>query len=245
MLIAMTGSISAGLVRDWRVPILAYHRFGPAAADSMTVRTATFRGQLAAIAREGLSVITLDRLSGQRPALRLPSGKMVAITADDGHESVYSTMWPLLLQWGVPVTLFLYPSAISHASYALTWPQIREMRQSGLIGIGSHTFWHPDFWREKKRLSAEAYRRFVQAQLTKSKQVLEDRLSVKVSLLAWPFGIYDDELMHAAEEAGYTAAFSIDRRPVSAAERPMALPRFLMTDLDSGTRFERLISCAR
>jgi len=34
---------------------------------------------------------------------------------------------------------------------------------------------------------------------------------VKVDLLAWPFGIFDPWLMAKAAEAGYTAAFTIER----------------------------------
>jgi peptidoglycan/xylan/chitin deacetylase (PgdA/CDA1 family) len=44
----------------------------------------------------------------------------VAITVDDGHLSVYTELYPLILKHRPPVTLFIYPSAISNASYALT-----------------------------------------------------------------------------------------------------------------------------
>ena len=63
-----------------------------------------------------------------------------------------------------------------------------------------------------------------------------------MDLLAWPFGIYDTTLMDAARQAGYVAAFSIDRRPVTPAESIMALPRYIVTDRDRGPAFERLLS---
>lgn len=220
---------------DWRVPILVYHRFGPVVADAMTVRTASFDNQLSEIRKRDLRVTPLQDL------LRNPTTGAMAITADDGHRSVYSEMWPRIEAARLPITLFLYPSAISNAGYALTWAQIREMLHSGLVGIGSHTFWHPNFLHEKKRLSPDAWRQFVQFQLVHSKQVLEQKLSVPVTFLAWPFGLYDDDLIHAAQDAGYKAAFTIQRRLATPSDSPMALPRFLMTDLDVGTRFERLI----
>lgn len=219
----------------WRVPILVYHRFGPVVADPMTVRTAGFENQLNEIRKLKLRVTPLPEL------LRNPSTGMMSITADDGHHSVYSEMWPIIERARLPVTLFIYPSAISNANYAMTWTQLREMAQSGLVGIGSHTFWHPNFGHEKKRLLPDAYRQFVRLQLGRSKQVLEQQLSLPITLLAWPFGIYDEELIHAAEDAGYKAGFTIVRRLATSADHPMALPRFLMTDLDVGARFERLI----
>lgn len=245
--VLMAGAIFAARAKsapDWRIPVLVYHRFAAVVTDSMTVRTASFENQLGVIRKQSLRVTPLGDTIAD---LSKPGGprdtKVVAITADDGHRSVYSVMWPILLQAHLPFTLFIYPSAISHASYALTWAQLREMRQSGLAAIGSHTFWHPNFRQEKKRLSPEAYRKFVQFQLVRSKQVLEQELSTRIDWLAWPFGIYDDELIRMAEDAGYTAGFTIERRLASPADRRMAIPRFLMTDVDVGARFARLIGC--
>ncbi len=225
----------------WRFPILVYHRFGPAVADSMTVRVASFQNQLSIIRELGFRVMPLaDAVEGLR-ANRVQDSRVVSITADDGHRSVYEMMWPIILEARLPVTLFIYPSAISNASYAMTWEQLREMLHSGLVGIGSHTFWHPNFRNEERRLSPKAYRPFVKFQMERSKKELEQRLSIPIRYLAWPFGIYDDYLIRTAQEAGYTAAFTIERRLVAPADRLMALPRFLMTDADTGLRFERLI----
>lgn len=225
-----------------RIPILVYHRFGPVVADWMTVRTSSFENQLKVVRQEGLRITPLTEVvAGLRDPDRIRDPKMIAITADDGHKSVYSVMWPIVEQARLAITLFIYPSAISNASYALTWDQLREMLRSGLVTIGSHTFWHPNFRDEKRRLSPRAYRPFVKFQLERSKKELEQRLSTPVQFLAWPFGIYDDELIYAAEQAGYTAAFTIERRLATPSDRLMAIPRILMTDADVSTRFEHLI----
>jgi peptidoglycan/xylan/chitin deacetylase (PgdA/CDA1 family) len=82
----------------------------------------------------------------------------------------------------------------------------------------------------------------VQNQLQKSKGVLEKELNVKVDLLAWPFGIYDDHLMKRARDAGYRAAFSIERRHASASDNIMALPRYLLNDKDRVKEFGRIVA---
>jgi len=226
------------------VPILLYHRLGPVVTDEMTVTTAVDESQLKLIKERGYQVIPLRKLmeaynEPEAPALE----RSVVLVADDGHRSVYTDLFPLIKRFQVPVTLFIYPSAISNPSapYAMTWEQLAEMKASGLVDIQSHTFWHPNFKVDKKRLTPAAYEKFVQDQLVKSKTVLDQRLGLKVDLLAWPFGIYDDELTKAASEAGYAAAFSIDRRPVTRTEKVMSLPRFIVTDADRGDRFERLL----
>jgi peptidoglycan/xylan/chitin deacetylase (PgdA/CDA1 family) len=224
------------------VPILAYHRFGPTVADSMTVRTAVFDDQLRWLQGHGYAIIPLRRLVG---ALRDPeapvAGRAVVITVDDGHRSVYTDMFPLIKRNRFPVTLFIYPSAISNASYALTWQQLAEMAQSGLVDIQSHTYWHPNFNHERARLAPEAYHAFVMMQLTRSKEVLESRVGATVDLLAWPFGIVDPELEKWAQAAGYVAAFTLERKPAGRESHPLALPRYLMTDADQGARFAAII----
>lgn len=220
------------------VSILAYHRFGPTAADSMTVRTAVFEQHLAWLSANGYAIVPLrsvvDRLEmGKTPA----ETRSVVITVDDGHRTVYSELFPLIRKYRFPVTLFIYPSAISNASYALTWDQLREMKESGLVDIQSHTLWHPNFHQEKKRISPSEYQVFVSKQLRQSKSILESRLGAKIDMLAWPFGIYDSDLEGWARDAGYDAAFSIDRGPVRRDANLLTLPRYLMEDADQGARF--------
>lgn len=63
-------------------------------------------------------------------------------------------------------------------------------------------------------------------------------------MLAWPFGIYDPELEQWAALAGYTAAFTVERRPVTRGENMLALPRYMVTDLDRGARFAGILGSA-
>ena len=224
------------------IPVLNYHRFGPRVADSMTVTTKVFEAQLQWLADNGYSVIPLkalvDYLRGNGSP---PPPKSVVITADDGHKSVYTEMLPIVSRYQVPVTLFIYPSAISNASYALTWDQLKKLKETGLFDIQSHTYWHPNFKKEKKKLSPVAYQQFVREQLEKSKAILERKQGATVDLLAWPFGIYDEELEKAAENAGYVCAFSIDRRHADVNGNIMSQPRYLMVNGDGVEGFAAII----
>jgi peptidoglycan/xylan/chitin deacetylase (PgdA/CDA1 family) len=212
-----------------RVPVLLYHRLGPVVADSMTVTTSTFESHLQYLKNHGYTVIPLrhlvDYYLGNRPSL--PS-RSLAITADDGHKSVYTEMFPLLRKYNIPVTLFLYPSAISNASYAMTWNQLREIKESGFFDFQSHTFWHPNFKEERKRLKPAEYEDFVENQLKKSRERLQREFDVRVDMLAWPFGIFDEWLIRKSTEAGYVAGFTMERRHTRPSDNRMALPRYLI-----------------
>lgn len=221
--------------------ILVYHRFGAIAA-STTVSDVALDEQLAwlaAHARVGpLRAVIAGLHSGatERPC--------VAITADDGHRSVYSDLYPRILHYRLPVTLFIYPSAISNASYALTWQQLNEMVASGLVDVQSHTYWHPNFHQERARRSPADYHDFVDVQLVRSKQVLEARIGRPVEMLAWPFEIHDEDLEAAAIRAGYAAAFTLGNRAATAASDVMALPRFWISDGDRSARLATIVGRA-
>ena len=225
------------------VPILLYHRLAPTVVDSMTVSIPVFESQLAYLKDHGYGVIPLQRLLAYlRGTAPPPPPRSVVITADDGHRSVYERMLPLLKRYGYPATLFIYPSAISNADYALTWAQLRELKATGRFDIQSHTYWHPNFMKEKRTLAPEAYAKLVDSQLVRSREKLERETGGEITLLAWTFGLYDEDLMKRASELGYRAAFTIERRHARPGDDLMALPRYLVTDFDSGERFGQLLA---
>lgn len=227
---------------SFRVPILLYHRMGPTVADGMTMTTTVFESQMKYLHDNGYKVIPLRQLvdyyRGKAPA---PAPKSVVIVEDDAHKSVYSDMLPIIRKYRYPVTVFCYPSAISNAKYAMTWDQLRELKKTGLFDVQSHTYWHPNFKKERKKLTPQALEALVTSQLKKSKAKLEKELGGSVDLLAWPFGIYDDYLLKKAAETGYVATFSIERRHATPQDNIMKLPRYLLINADSGKAFAQLL----
>jgi peptidoglycan/xylan/chitin deacetylase (PgdA/CDA1 family) len=221
--------------------ILVYHRFGPVLADSMTITTATFAEQLDYLRNHGYAIVPLRKVVDFAAGRGTLPARAVAITADDGHRTVFTEMKPLIERYRVPVTLFIYPSAISNASYAMTWDQLRALKATGLFDIQSHTYWHPNFNIERRRLSAADFDRFARTQLTKARDILDARLGLRVDMLAWPFGIYDDALIRIARDCGYVAGFTIERRPVTQSDNPMALPRYLVTSTMKRRDFEAIL----
>lgn len=213
------------------VPVLVYHRFAATALDSMTLSLARFEAQLDLIERLGGRVIAMDELLAWRRGeqARLPQRALV-LSADDGHRSQYEQMAPRLRERGWPVTLFVYPSAISNAGYAMRWEQLQALAAGPGCSVQSHSYWHPDFLRERRRLAPAEFRRFVDDQLRRSKRVLEQRLQREVSQLAWPFGLSDADLWAQAADCGYRAGFALGNRSVRPADPELALPRHLMVD---------------
>lgn len=231
------------LSQEVRVPILLYHRFGPTVADGMTITTPVFEAHLKYLKDNGYKVIPLRQLvdwyQKKGPA---PAPKSVVIVEDDAHKTVYSDMMPLAKKYNVPVTVFIYPSAISNAKYAMTWDQIRELKKTGLFDFQSHTYWHPNFKRDKKKMTPQEYEKSVVTQLNKSKAKIEKELGGKVDMLAWPFGIFDDHLLKKAAEAGYVATFTIVAHHAGTADSVTKLPRYLLINSDQGKAFAQIVA---
>jgi peptidoglycan/xylan/chitin deacetylase (PgdA/CDA1 family) len=224
------------------IPILCYHNFNPVKPGSMNLTPERLEAQLKWIKDNGYTVIPLkeavDYLQGRRESI---PAKSVVITADDGWQSVYTYMYPLIKKYNVPVTLFIYPQTISEGKHAMTWAELKELQKTGLFDIQGHTYWHPNFKQERKKMSAVNYDKFVNRQLAHSKTVLEDKLGTKISFLAWPFGIYDKYLEQQAANAGYAMSFSIDARPANKNFRPMAQPRFMIIQGQSMNTFAAIV----
>jgi len=245
LIISVLLSGTAFAADSFNIPILCYHNFNPTIPGSMNMRPKKFEAQLKWLRDNGFTVIPLQEaveyLRGTRASL---PAKPVVITADDGWRSVYTYMLPLVRKYNIPVTLFIYPHAISQGKNAMTWAQLKELQQTGLFDIQGHTYWHPNFKQEKKKLSSSEYEKLVKTQLVNSKKILEDKLGTKVTLLAWPFGIYDDYLEQEAAKAGYVMAFSIDARTANRSYRPMAQPRFMIIEGQSMKTFASIVNRA-
>ncbi len=226
-----------------KIPILCYHRFGDNINDSMMIKTSEFDKQLAWLQANNYNVISLDSaikyLIGE---IKTIPDKPVVITADDGHKSVYYEMAPLIKKYRIPVTLFIYPSAISNTNYSMTWEQLKELENTKFFRVESHTYWHPNFKQEKKKLSGDEYEKFVDKQLGGSKQMLEKKMGHEVKYLAWAFGIYDYELIAKAVQSGYIAALTIEQRHVAKSDTLMTLPRSMITSIYGIKAFKKIVS---
>lgn len=229
--------------RTLNIPIILYHNFNPTVPGSMTMTPQKFEAQLKLLKNNGFTFIPLTQaveyLQGNRNTL---PPKPVVLTADDGWESVYTYMYPIVKKYNIPVTLFIYPSSISNEKHFLTWDQLTELKNTGLFDIQSHTYSHPNFKVTQRHLSAAAYEHFVQKELTSSKQILENKLGSKITLLAWPFGIYNTYLENEAKKAGYQMAFTIGYHTANRSYKAMEQPRFMIVDSLANQTFKIILS---
>lgn len=90
-----------------RAIVLVYHRIGRGRADPwrLTVDPQTFRGQMETLAREW-HPLSLDELVAGLRTRQLPE-RGIAVTFDDGYADNLELAAPILVEQGIPATLFV------------------------------------------------------------------------------------------------------------------------------------------
>src|SRR5213076_2227893 len=127
--------------------------------------------------------------------------------------------------------MFIYTEGVRGGALggggAITWEQLADMRDNG-IDIEAHSATHQDLReghtvmvmepggkRTKKKLTGAEYEQWVQNEVVGCKQLLEQRLGIKINCFAVPFGTYNEHVKEVARNAGYEAMFTVYGQPIT------------------------------
>lgn len=166
----------------------------------------------------------------------------VALTFDDGIESLHRCALPLLRKHEAPAHLFLTTSYVAgnnrwpgQPDYArnydmLDWEQIEELHGGG-VAIEAHTATHPDL----RTIDDDA----VREEFVTCDEEIESRLGRKPRYFAYPYGRFDERsaaLAAAHYEACFTTRLSylpnrIDRSKVPRLDSHYLRSEWLMRNL--------------
>lgn len=189
-----------------KIPIIMYHyvEYTKDLNDLVRMRLdtspAVFEGHLRAIKNAGYETYFVkdvpDILSG---AIHY-STKSAILTFDDGYKDFYQSVFPLLKKYHVRATVYVIYDYIGRPGF-LNDEEIKELIDSDLVEIGSHTLSHVYL----KSASQEVARK----QISESKKKFEERFPVSIKTIAYPYGAFNANNIEWTKEAGYTAAVSV------------------------------------
>ncbi len=201
------------------VVILGYHRFvNKVKRPDTEITPAAFEAQMQELKDKQISVIGMqDFLAWKRGVKNIPAHSAI-ITIDDGYKSGYEVAWPILKKFGYPVTMFIYTEGIKPGRYSggesMSWEQLAEMRDAG-ADIQAHSVTHQDLRKPpydrltKHRLGQSEYEPWLENEVAGSKQIIEQKLGVRVNCFAVPYGFYNEHVKEIAMKAGYEALFTV------------------------------------
>src|SRR5437899_8114862 len=212
--------------------IFCYHRLVDKIRYPGTeITPAAFETQMKELKDRGITVIPMqDLLAWKRGEKNIPP-RCAVISFDDGWKSQHEVAWPIMKKFGYPFTMFIYTEGVRGGSLgggeAITWEQLADMRDNG-VDIEAHSATHQDLReghtimlastggkRTKTKLTGPQYEQWIQNEVVGSKQLLVQRLGIKVNCFAVPFGNYNEHVKEIARNSGYEAMFTVYGQPIT------------------------------
>ena len=188
--------------RIGRIPILVYHKIDRRAELGInTIRPETFARHVQYFLNHGYQSVTFLDVVQNRP---LPE-KPIILTFDDAFESIYVHAYPILQSAGFRAVVCVVVNFVGKQNTwdvnlggkpfdHLNWQQLRELHAGGWE-VASHTLTH--------RALPFLNGRSLEKELRGSRKRLEAALGGPVVSVAYPFGLINARVLHAAKEAGY------------------------------------------
>ncbi len=165
----------------------------------------------------------------------------VVITIDDGYRSIYDVAWPILKKHGIKATLFIYTDFIGGGK-ALSWTQIQEMKDSGLIEIESHGKSHASLSRLPEDESTPGYQARIHSEVKGSNAAFKKHLGAPARYISYPYGNTSTTASAILETTGYAMAATVTRGDNTTYSDPFYLHRTMIYadhDLGQFARFTR------
>ena len=183
------------------IPVLLYHdvqqQYEPDRAV-ITITPERFEEHIVTLLNNGYTPVSFEDIYNASQGNFVMPEKPVVISFDDGYDTNYNYAFPIIKNYGVKTTIFVVVRTVGQVvggNGHFTWEQAREMQQSGLVSIRSHTYSHYDL----QTLDEFSVLR----ELRLSKYLVEKNLGTGCDILAFPFGSCNDKIVDLAHKAGY------------------------------------------
>lgn len=208
--IALSLAAAAGIVIylniAYNIPILMYHSIDNNDKETkLSASPRDFARQMKFLVDQHYNVVPLEKVIDYIRKKEPVPAKTTAITFDDGFYNNYKYAYPILKKYTIPATIFVIVNRVGTEGF-LSWDNIKEMSDSGIITIGSHTKSH--IW------LLHSADEFLKDELAGSKEVIESKIGKSVKLFCYPMGAFDQKSKAAVKDYGYLCAVTTNPRNV-------------------------------
>lgn len=216
---------------------------GDTAADSTAISSYNLARHFAWLKAHGYHPVSVDTiLAARNNGKQLPE-KAILLTFDDGYRSFYDRVYPLLKLYQFPAVAAVVGGWLSVKNgeivdygddkkpreHFLSNSQIKELADSGLVEIASHSFdlhhgiqsnpqgnktpaaitraYNPDSKTyETKRL----YEARITADLNQNSQFIKEITGKRPRVMVWPYGAYNTQTSKIATDSGMPISLSLN-----------------------------------
>ncbi len=224
--------------------VLCYHDVSNAfAGDPNGVSIDTFVTHLNWLRDNGYQAISIDDVMAARAGTKPLPPRAFLLSFDDGYLSFYDDVFPILKTRKLPAVFGIVTAWIDGTEDAVgdqtdpffrkqqfvTWAQLKEMRESGLVEIASHSHnlhhgipSNPQgntqpagitlrYLEKQAQYEDEASLRLrLRNDIAEARARIEKNLGVRPRVMVWPFGAYNQIGIEEANREGMMINFSLD-----------------------------------
>jgi peptidoglycan/xylan/chitin deacetylase (PgdA/CDA1 family) len=189
-----------------KIPIIMYHYVeyvkdaGDLIRKRLDVTPASFEEQLKSLRKAHYETYYVKEVPAILDGTIHYSTQSAILSFDDGYEDFYTDVFPLLKKYHMRATLYVIYDYIGRKGF-LNEQQIRELIESDLVEIGSHTLDHIYL-----KIAPKEY---ADKQIIESKKKFEETFGIKIKTFAYPYGAFNNDNIETVKKAGYTAAVSV------------------------------------
>ena len=203
------------------VPVLMYHVIAapPSGAPfpGLYVQPQEFASQMQALKHAGWHAVTLDQLQAYwTKGAKLPAGKPIVITFDNGYHSQYAEALPVLRKLGWVADENIQLSGLPPSQGGLTNNEVKAMVDAGWE-LDTQGISHADL------ITLDAAQ--LKYQIDSARKTIQRRYGVPVNWFCYPSGHYDTTVIDAVRTAGYVGSTTVIPGWAGPSSDPYRLPR--------------------
>ena len=203
------------------VPVLMYHVIAPppsgAPYPGLYVQPQEFAAQMQALRTAGWHPVTLDQLRAYwTKGARLPAGKPIVITFDNGYHSQYAAALPVLHKLGWVADENIQLSGLPPSQGGLTTAEVRGLIDAGWE-LDTQGISHADL------ITLDAGE--LHYQIVTARRRLQHEYGVPVNWFCYPSGHYDATVIDAVRAAGFVGSTTVVPGWAGATSDMYRLPR--------------------
>lgn len=216
--------------QNYVVPIIMYHQVlpNPDQGYRLAVSTQTFNRQMRFLKKHNFNVLPLEDLIRLIKEKKEIPSRTVVITFDDGYRDNYIYAFPVLKKYGLPAAIFLIVNEVGRVNSLgvpdrVSWQEIREMYDSGVITFGSHAL-------GPEPLINIHSEEELKSQIFNSKSKLEKETGKKINIFSYPEGLFNTQIKQLVIDAGYIGAVATNPGKHSSSGDVFALKRIRISE---------------
>jgi len=241
MRFARTTSIMVSATQEQvEVPIIMYHSILDKTNNygKYIVSTDNFEKDLIYLQNNGYTTITMNDLIGYvYNGTSLPE-KPVILSFDDGYYNNYKNAYPLLKKYNMKAVISIigyYTDLYSeldeeNPKYShITWDEIEEMTESGLVEIQNHSYnLHSldkgrNGAKKNKNETTAQYEKVISEDIMKLQSRIIEETGLTPSTFVYPFGAVSEASYDIIKHLGFKASFSCQEGTNKITQNPQCL----------------------